>query len=96
MNDIDVCSAERARRFASLYDMSSYIASDKAHLYLFWWTALARRQWRSQPKRSGWVRKVGLPRQPLRGGVWGGGFAPLPNLENFGKMKPILPSFRPI
>ena len=23
-------------------------------------------QWRSQPKRSGWVRKVGLP-QPLRG-----------------------------
>ena len=49
----------------------------------------------SQPKRSGWVRKVDLL-QALRERVWGGGFATLPNLENFEKMKPILPSFHAI
>ena len=50
-------------------------------------------QWRSQPKRSGWVRKVGLP-QPLRGrGLEGGLLCPTPQFRIFEKMKPILPSF---
>jgi len=37
-------------------------------------------QWRSQPKRSGWVRKVGLP-QPLR--VRGLGRGALKKLNSF-------------
>ena len=52
-------------------------------------------QWRSQPKRSGWVWKVGLPR-PLGEGFGEGGSALLPSLENVKKIKPILPSFHAI
>ena len=53
-------------------------------------------QWRSQPKRSGWVRKVWFASVTEGEGFGEGVFAPLPNLENFEKMKPILPSFHAI
>ena len=75
----------------SLYKLDQWVRECKASCGIKdIWEQLM--QWRSQPKRSGWVQKVGLP-EPLRGRGLGRGFAPLPNLENFEKMKPISPSF---
>ena len=53
-------------------------------------------QWRTLLAQKEWVGWKSWFASATEGEGFGEGLAPLPNLENFEKMKPILPSFHVI